>query len=147
MTEFHRLLGANMRIKRKEIGLSQADFAEKCDISTNYVSEIEVGRKFPKPAVLEKIASVLGIDPEDLFTRHALDRPFKTTADLINSILDYETEDKAYEATFVAEVSIKLKKSPSYAPNIIVKNIIALDALTHLPYNKAALKGRRRRGD
>ena len=37
----------NLKFYRKKTGLSQQQLAEKCDIATNYLSEIERGQKFP----------------------------------------------------------------------------------------------------
>ena len=37
--------------------------AEYCDTSLGYIGEIEIGRKFPSTEMIEKIASVLRIEP------------------------------------------------------------------------------------
>ena len=37
--------------------------AEYCNISPGYIGEIESGRKFPSPDMIEKIAYVLRIEP------------------------------------------------------------------------------------
>ncbi len=41
--------------------------AEECDLTPNYISEIESGAKFPSAPVLGKIARVLGMRPAELF--------------------------------------------------------------------------------
>lgn len=41
--------------------LSQQELAEKCETATNYISEIETGRKFPSIEMIEKLATVLNI--------------------------------------------------------------------------------------
>jgi len=41
--------------------------AEYCNASTGYISEIEIGRKFPSTDMIEKIAEALRIEPYQLF--------------------------------------------------------------------------------
>jgi len=41
--------------------------AEYCNASTGYISEIEIGRKFPSADMIEKIAKALSIEPYQLF--------------------------------------------------------------------------------
>jgi len=41
--------------------------AESCDTSTNYIAEIEIGRRFPSLKLIEKIAKVLNIEPYRFF--------------------------------------------------------------------------------
>ena len=68
MTNLRQLLGTNIKIYRNARGLSQSKLAEKADTATNYISAIESGRRFPSVEILEKIASVLGIDTPELFS-------------------------------------------------------------------------------
>ena len=37
--------------------------AEYCDTSPGYIAEIEAGRKFPSPEMIDKLAQALRIDP------------------------------------------------------------------------------------
>ena len=57
----------NLKFYRKESGLSQQQLAEKCDIATNYLSEIERGQKFPSVEMIERISNILGIPAYLLF--------------------------------------------------------------------------------
>ena len=41
--------------------------AEKCDTSTSYIGQIEIGNRFPSLELIEKIAKVLKIKPHLLF--------------------------------------------------------------------------------
>ena len=68
MTNLRHLLGSNMKIYRRAYGLSQAKLAELADTSTNYISAIEAGRRFPSVEILDKIALALGIDTPELFS-------------------------------------------------------------------------------
>ena len=60
-------LGKNIKLLRARRGLSQADFAEKADISITFLSNIERGIKYPQPDMLSKIATALGADVNELF--------------------------------------------------------------------------------
>ena len=54
-------LARNMKSFRKELNLSQMQLAERCGVSTSFIGEIEICRKFPAPRVLESIANSLGM--------------------------------------------------------------------------------------
>jgi transcriptional regulator with XRE-family HTH domain len=47
--------------------MSQADLAERADISIPFMSEIERGNKWPQPNNLAKIALALNVEVYDLF--------------------------------------------------------------------------------
>lgn len=61
------IFGENIKFYRKQKGLSQQQFSEQCKIVPNYVSEIENGKKFPSPELIEKFATVLAVEPYVLF--------------------------------------------------------------------------------
>jgi len=62
-------LGKNIKVLRARRGLSQADFAEKADISITFLSNIERGIKYPQPNMLSKIAKALGVNVNELFVQ------------------------------------------------------------------------------
>lgn len=57
----------NLKFYRKNAGFSQQQFAERCEISTNYLSEIEREQKFPSIETIERLASELNIPAYVLF--------------------------------------------------------------------------------
>ncbi len=57
----------NIKFYRKKAKLSQQKLAERCDIATNYLSEIETGKKFPSIEVIETLADALSISAYLLF--------------------------------------------------------------------------------
>ena len=61
-------LGKNIKILRARRGLSQADLAEKADISIPFLSNIERGIKYPQPDMLSKITNALEVEVNALFT-------------------------------------------------------------------------------
>lgn len=62
-----KLLGNRIRELRRETGLSQEDFAEKCGIDRSYMSGIERGVRNPTLEVLWAISGGLDLDLSQLF--------------------------------------------------------------------------------
>jgi len=65
--EIKAALGQNIKNFRSHRQYSQAELAEKADISIIYLSNIERGQKFPKPAILAQIAESLDVEVYELF--------------------------------------------------------------------------------
>ncbi|MDR0302195.1 MAG: helix-turn-helix domain-containing protein [Treponema sp.] len=62
-----RILGKNIKLLRARRGLSQANFAEKANISIPFLSNIERGIKYPQPNILSRIVNALGVEVNELF--------------------------------------------------------------------------------
>ncbi|MDR1637993.1 MAG: helix-turn-helix domain-containing protein [Treponema sp.] len=60
-------LGKTIKFLRFRMGFSQADLAEKADISITFLSTIERGIKFPQPDILSKLAKALDVEVFELF--------------------------------------------------------------------------------
>jgi len=54
-----RVLGKKIQRRRKQIGYTQEDLADKVGISRAYMGYIEQGRNVPSLEIVEKIARVL----------------------------------------------------------------------------------------
>jgi transcriptional regulator with XRE-family HTH domain len=65
--EIKSTLGSNIKLIRNLRRYSQEILAEKADISITFLSNIERGLKYPKPAVLSQIAEGLGVEVYELF--------------------------------------------------------------------------------
>lgn len=68
MTNIRSVLSYNMKSRRKALGLSQIELAEKTGSAANYISKIEAERQFPSVEMIEKLAEALQIDTVDLFS-------------------------------------------------------------------------------
>jgi len=68
MTNLKQLLAFNLKQNRHRLGISQAKLAEKAEASTQYISMLELGRKFPSAEMLERLAFALEIDSLNLFS-------------------------------------------------------------------------------
>ena len=66
--EVREALARNIKKLRAQKGFSQAQLAEKADISLPFMSSIEQSSKWPYPDTLAKIASALEVDVSDLFS-------------------------------------------------------------------------------
>jgi len=70
--EIKALLGKNIKFYRFRRHYSQADLAEKANISITFLSNIERGIKFPKPDILSQIAESLEVKIYELFITEIL---------------------------------------------------------------------------
>jgi transcriptional regulator with XRE-family HTH domain len=59
-------LGETIRSLREEAGLSLRELARKTNVSAPFMSDVELGRRYPKDETLQAIATVLKVDLEDL---------------------------------------------------------------------------------
>ena len=62
-----RILGENIRTKRKGAGFSQERLAEKAELSPNYIGYVERGDQTISVDSLARIAAALQVSLEELF--------------------------------------------------------------------------------
>jgi len=55
-------IGKMIRAKRKEIGMTQADFAGLCNVGTRFVSELENGKPTLEFDRVLRVTQLIGID-------------------------------------------------------------------------------------
>ena len=74
------ILGLKLRKLRQEKGLSLTDLASRAGMSVSYLSEIEGGRKHPKPDKLIRLAQALGVGYDELVSLQVAEEldPLKT---------------------------------------------------------------------
>jgi transcriptional regulator with XRE-family HTH domain len=85
--DLRTILSKNIKLYRNRHSWSQADLAEKADISINFLSNIERGTKWPYPETLNKLALALGIEVFELF------KPEKTLADDSSILMERLVQD------------------------------------------------------
>ncbi len=66
--ELRQTLAKNIKKFRAQKGFSQAQLAEKADISLPFMSSIEQSSKWPYPDTLVQIAAALNVEVSDLFS-------------------------------------------------------------------------------
>ena len=67
MVSIREILALNLKEYRRKSGLTQEKLAEKAGISSNYLSMVEISRKFPTPEMLDRLAQALDIQTFQLF--------------------------------------------------------------------------------
>jgi len=85
--ELLKTFGTNIRHYRGLLNWSQAELAENVDISINFLSDIETGKKWASPTTMVKFADAFRIDVYELF------KPEKIMPDKANSIIQKYTEE------------------------------------------------------
>lgn len=65
-TDFYKKLGRNIKARRKELGLTQQQLADKMDISLNFMGKIEVAFSKPSLDTLIEFAKNLDTTVSDL---------------------------------------------------------------------------------
>jgi transcriptional regulator with XRE-family HTH domain len=65
------ILALNLKENRQKCGFTQEKLAEKAGISANYLSMVEVCKKFPTPEMLDRLANALKIETFQLFDASA----------------------------------------------------------------------------
>jgi len=93
--ELRVILSINLKRYRKFRKITQAEFAEKVDISIPFLSDIENGKKWVSPFTLVKMAETLEIEAYELL------KPEKILPDNAKNIIEKYTCDiySAFEAT------------------------------------------------
>ena len=69
MSKLREYLASNIKKYRKERKMTQADLADLCDTSANYIAIIEICNRFPREDMIEKIAEALKVEPFELFIK------------------------------------------------------------------------------
>ena len=67
MMKLQQVFISNLKKIRKEKGISQMKLSELCDTTSNYIGQIEMGRRIPSFDKIEQIANALGIHSFELF--------------------------------------------------------------------------------
>ena len=67
MVSIREILALNLKEYRRKSGFTQEKLAEKAGISANYLSMVEISRKFPTPEMLDRLAQTLNIQTFQLF--------------------------------------------------------------------------------
>jgi transcriptional regulator with XRE-family HTH domain len=93
--EIRLTLGSNIKRYRMINRLSQEELAERIDISANFLSSIEIGKKWVSPHTLAKLSNALHIasfelfkpqNPVDSDTQRRTDEIFQAIYEAINTI-------------------------------------------------------------
>lgn len=67
-------IGNRITDRRKKLGMTQETLAEKADVTTQFVSYAESGKRAMRPENLLKIANALGVSTDYLLTGDIIDK-------------------------------------------------------------------------
>lgn len=65
-TEALKILGKNLRARRKQAGLTQERLAELCEVDSTYISLLELGKRNPAFSTIVTVARNLKCKVSDL---------------------------------------------------------------------------------
>ena len=105
MAKLQKQLGARVYELREKAGLTQAQLAEKSNVSNDTISRIERGIRSPSFEVLERLAKALDVEVRELF--NFSNRPFlknKCPLELIE-LLNYLSDKKPKEIEMVRGIA------------------------------------------
>lgn len=69
-------MGQRIMERRKKLGLTQEALAEKSELTTQFVSYAESGKRGMRPENLMKIAAALGVSTDYLLTGDIIDKDY-----------------------------------------------------------------------
>lgn len=85
--ELLKVLGGNIKSNRGRLNWTQAELAEKVNISINFLSDIETGKKWASPVTLVKFSNVFTIEVYELL------KPIDVLPDNANILMAKYTDD------------------------------------------------------
>lgn len=94
-------LGDYIRQRRKELGLSQFDLAEKADLTTNFISSLERNMQVPSVISLSKLADGLDVPATQLLELLLSEINGNFSTD--NNVIEYQFVDTYDIVTGVRE--------------------------------------------
>ena len=92
-SDLKAIFGENLKKRRTFKGLSQAKLAEMLDISPNFISDIEAGKRWVSSDTLVNFAEVLDVEAYELL------KPPKAPEDELSAFIKSYTEKAAASAS------------------------------------------------
>jgi transcriptional regulator with XRE-family HTH domain len=92
MASLKEIFAYNLKEKRQKCGFTQAQLAEKTDVSTHHIGMIETARNYPTLELVERIAETLDVEIHELFIdplspHEELERLYQTVANDIEKLV------------------------------------------------------------
>ena len=104
-TNFLKDMGQRIMVRRKSLRMTQEELAEKLGVSTQMISNLELGKKAIRPENLAKVCSILELSADFILTgtntKTAVDavaeKLIQLTAEelqMVNEMIDYMNSKK-----------------------------------------------------
>ena len=99
-SEFLRAMGQRIMVRRKALRMTQEELSEKIGVSTQMISNLELGKKAIRPENLAKVCEVLEISASFILTGNNTKTQVDTVAEkllnlsaselqIVNDMIDY----------------------------------------------------------
>ena len=94
-------IGRFLKELRKEMGITQEEFAEKLDVSSRTISRWETGANMPDISLLVNIAEIFNVSiPEIINGERKSEIMEKETKKVAEAMSDYATAEKEFESAY-----------------------------------------------
>ena len=103
----YKLIGQRLKESRIQRRISQAELAERIDMSVSYISHIETAKKQASLEALVRIANVLGVTVDHMLNGNQTSDPTEYRTDLVQLLEDCTS----YEKRIIYEIASAAKKS------------------------------------
>lgn len=107
----YELIGMRVREKRQEMHYSQEQLGFETEMSTTYISHIEIGKRKPSLGALIKISNVLGITLDELLSGNQLHNPTDYQTDIDELMMDCSPEEKRFIFELIRSSKSILRKN------------------------------------
>lgn len=91
-TEFLRKMGQRIMVRRKALQLTQEELAERLDVSTQMISNLELGKKAIRPDNLAKVCKALDLSADFVLYGADTQTPVDIVADKLPHLTDTELQ-------------------------------------------------------
>ncbi len=99
-TNFLKTMGQRILLRRKALRMTQEELAEKIDVSTQMISNLELGKKAIRPENLAKVCEILELSADFVLTGTNTQTAVDAVADkliqltpeelqMVNDMIDY----------------------------------------------------------
>jgi len=85
--ELLKIFSSNIRLYRARFRWSQAELADKVNISINFLSDIETGKKWASPITMVKFANIFNVKAYELL------KPMDLLPDNYSNVIEKFAED------------------------------------------------------
>ena len=103
--EFLKEMGQRIMVRRKSLRMTQEELAEKLGVSTQMISNLELGKKAIRPENLAKVCTVLELSADFILTGTNIKTAVDTVAEkliqltaeelqIVNEMIDYMNSKK-----------------------------------------------------
>jgi transcriptional regulator with XRE-family HTH domain len=100
-----------LRARRKAMGLTQEQLAERSDFSTNYIARLELGTSIPSLSTLTRLSKALRIEIQDLLANEIQSTSSDDIcATLLSSLDDREIEYVLSQLRNTIDFVLELRK-------------------------------------